>query len=368
MLKRWFVFTGVLALAATAILMLPVPVLAQHHGGYGGHSGVNVGVGPGGVFVGTGRGYGYGPYNGGYYGSGWGNRWYGNGWNGGFAYPNYYGYSGNWYYPETYSYSYSPDYYNSQYQYPQNWNSAQGNFADYSAQPNMSGQFYGAPSYSIHQQQNPDSALITVRVPRDATIWFENHETKQKGLIRDFVSPALKRDQDFTYDIKAKWMQDGKDVTQTRHVTVRAGSHTNVDFLPNQQQQGMPAQQQNQGPSYYGAPGFEDQQEMQYEQFRNWEFENEQLRDRNRQNQPGTANPESPNQAGTERNRDQSGANRNLTPSTDQQNLPSSTERGNTAPPPNPTPRSTNPTNTAPGNTNPSSNPSGTPPKTGGPG
>jgi uncharacterized protein (TIGR03000 family) len=71
---------------------------------------------------------------------------------------------------------------------------------------------------------------ITVRVPWDATIWFDDTRTTQKGELRYFVSPPLTPGRDFFYEIKAKWTEDGKEVTRSRQVTVHAGDVINVSF------------------------------------------------------------------------------------------------------------------------------------------
>jgi uncharacterized protein (TIGR03000 family) len=77
---------------------------------------------------------------------------------------------------------------------------------------------------------DPNSATMNVRVPADAVIWFEGSKTGQRGATRTFVSPPLERGQGFTYEIRARWTKDGKEVEQTRRVRVRAGEYVDVDF------------------------------------------------------------------------------------------------------------------------------------------
>jgi uncharacterized protein (TIGR03000 family) len=73
-------------------------------------------------------------------------------------------------------------------------------------------------------------AHLTVRVPPGAQVWFENQTTNQKGAVRNFVSPALAPGRDYTYDIRATWLQSGRTVDQKREVAVHAGSRVTVDF------------------------------------------------------------------------------------------------------------------------------------------
>lgn len=77
---------------------------------------------------------------------------------------------------------------------------------------------------------DPGCALLDVRVPADAEVWLEGAKTQQTGDSRQFVSPPLKPGQDYHYEIKARWKQDGRDVEQTREVNVRAGGRVNVAF------------------------------------------------------------------------------------------------------------------------------------------
>jgi uncharacterized protein (TIGR03000 family) len=73
-------------------------------------------------------------------------------------------------------------------------------------------------------------AHVTVRVPSDAKVWFENQATKQQGAVRNFVSPELTPGQNYTYDVRATWQENGRTVEQKRQVAVHAGSPVTIDF------------------------------------------------------------------------------------------------------------------------------------------
>ena len=80
----------------------------------------------------------------------------------------------------------------------------------------------------------PQSANVTVLVPAaDAQVWFEDKATTQQGMERLFQSPPLEPNQDFTYTIKARWMENGQAVTRERQVHVQAGQSVTVDFREN---------------------------------------------------------------------------------------------------------------------------------------
>jgi uncharacterized protein (TIGR03000 family) len=73
-------------------------------------------------------------------------------------------------------------------------------------------------------------AHVGVVVPADAELWFDGEKTSQTGAMREFVSPPLTLGTDYAYEIRARWMENGKQVDQTRSVTVRGGSLTIVNF------------------------------------------------------------------------------------------------------------------------------------------
>src|SRR5262245_821125 len=75
------------------------------------------------------------------------------------------------------------------------------------------------------------TALIRVRVPPEAEIWFSGDKTTQRGDWRLFYTPILREGQSLDYEVRARWKQDGKDVDQTRKITVSAGDRLTIDFL-----------------------------------------------------------------------------------------------------------------------------------------
>jgi uncharacterized protein (TIGR03000 family) len=106
---------------------------------------------------------------------------------------------------------------------------------------------YGTPSYAPYYYsrsttstgagEEQDAALsegrasVRVRVPEKAEIWFEGEKTSQTGAVRNFLSPALERGKNFTYEVRARWTDDaGKVVERTQQVKVRAGGRSTADF------------------------------------------------------------------------------------------------------------------------------------------
>jgi uncharacterized protein (TIGR03000 family) len=83
-------------------------------------------------------------------------------------------------------------------------------------------------------------ARIEVRAPAGAEISFDGVKTKQKGTARQFVSPPLPPGRRFAYQVRASWREDGREVVQTRRVTVRAGEQVSIDFTPPGKEEELP--------------------------------------------------------------------------------------------------------------------------------
>lgn len=71
---------------------------------------------------------------------------------------------------------------------------------------------------------------VEVRVPPDAEVWLQDTRMQQTGAVRQFVSPPLTPGYLYTYDIRARWTENGREVTRTRQLSVLAGYPYQVDF------------------------------------------------------------------------------------------------------------------------------------------
>jgi uncharacterized protein (TIGR03000 family) len=149
---------------------------------------------------------------------GWGGwagnySWYGDGYGrGGYGSPGYYG-SG--YSP---SYGFSPSY-------------GMPYAGDAGPAVSSLGQSGGQSFYYSPSAQNPNAALIQVRVPTNAEIFIEGDKTTQTGAVRLFQSPELQPGKSYTYDVRASWTDaGGKPVERTKQVRVQAGARASVDF------------------------------------------------------------------------------------------------------------------------------------------
>ena len=87
-----------------------------------------------------------------------------------------------------------------------------------------------------------NSARIIIRLPAaNAQVWIDGQLTQQQGMSRRFDTPSLEPGT-YSYKIRAKWRQNGRDMDQTRTISFQPGRTVTVDF--NQSQDEDTGQQQ----------------------------------------------------------------------------------------------------------------------------
>ncbi len=73
-------------------------------------------------------------------------------------------------------------------------------------------------------------ATVVVELPADATMMIDNYVSDLTSDTRTFVTPDLIPDKDYYYTIKAEVIRDGRKVTQSQKIFVRAGRTTRIEF------------------------------------------------------------------------------------------------------------------------------------------
>jgi uncharacterized protein (TIGR03000 family) len=73
-------------------------------------------------------------------------------------------------------------------------------------------------------------AKLIVELPPDAKLYIGGLLMSKTSDVRSFNTPVLKRGQSFYYMVRAEVIRDGKPVTQTRRVIVRAGQTVRANF------------------------------------------------------------------------------------------------------------------------------------------
>jgi uncharacterized protein (TIGR03000 family) len=73
-------------------------------------------------------------------------------------------------------------------------------------------------------------AELEIRLPADAELRLQGVKMNERGSLRRITTPTLDPGMDYTYDVNARWMENGMQVSKDRHVMVRAGDKWTVDF------------------------------------------------------------------------------------------------------------------------------------------
>jgi uncharacterized protein (TIGR03000 family) len=82
------------------------------------------------------------------------------------------------------------------------------------------------------QVRSDTAATLVVSLPEGATLKIDDFVSRSTATTRRFVSPPLEPGQEYHYDVTADLMRDGKPVTVSKRVAVRAGETTRVMIDP----------------------------------------------------------------------------------------------------------------------------------------
>jgi uncharacterized protein (TIGR03000 family) len=73
-------------------------------------------------------------------------------------------------------------------------------------------------------------ATVVISAPRDVTVTFNGQVTNRTSEVESFQTPNLTPGRSYAYQVKAEAVRDGKKVTRSKRVLVRAGGRSRVDF------------------------------------------------------------------------------------------------------------------------------------------
>jgi uncharacterized protein (TIGR03000 family) len=139
-------------------------------------------------------------------------------------------------------YGYAPgygafDFHSGTWGYRHSWDSYPYGFHDYGLNIHYTAPttitysaYYPPEEWTLEGWFAPDAARVEVRVPAGAALWFDGVRTQQSGSERSFVSPPLTPGQEYTYEVHARWTEDGRTVDRNRTIHVRANTRTDVDL------------------------------------------------------------------------------------------------------------------------------------------
>ena len=210
-------FGGLLLLVGALALVTPESAQAQHRGG--GHAG---GFHAGGFHAHAGHGF-HGDFHGGSH-----SRNLHHGYWDHHHYSPHHGYWRNhYYYPYYGTYGYYPSYYGT---YPYSWSTPAYDSEYYNYSESLPPSYSDGDSVVSPPVQPDNTAQITISVPPDAQIWFNDNKTTATGSVREFQSPPLTPGSRYAYEVRARWYENGQEVTQTQQVPVTAGVHIRMAF------------------------------------------------------------------------------------------------------------------------------------------
>ena len=177
----------------------------------------------------------------------------------------HYGYGQGFYIPSYYGYpldDYSGGYYGGS-RYKEYYNYGRGyGLANYPGPlpgPGLPPDYRGSPKHSSSIQyhmplpaeqaaspllQGNRVAHITVEVPADAQLWLDGQPTKQEGATRRFVTPELTKGENYTYELRVRWTEDGRQVEQTKQIVVQSGAELSIGFPTGGEKVAVPAPRQ----------------------------------------------------------------------------------------------------------------------------
>jgi uncharacterized protein (TIGR03000 family) len=75
------------------------------------------------------------------------------------------------------------------------------------------------------------AALIIVKLPAEAELWFNDAPTVQTGSYRRFFSPRLPAGRTLIYTVRARWRLRDVELQRLETVEVRPGMVSSVDLL-----------------------------------------------------------------------------------------------------------------------------------------
>ncbi len=82
------------------------------------------------------------------------------------------------------------------------------------------------------QGVDPNIGVLMAHLPEEAQIWFNDHQTKSRGMERYFESPPLKPGKEYFYTARIVWHENGRWVSRSERVPVGAGQMHCIYLTP----------------------------------------------------------------------------------------------------------------------------------------
>jgi uncharacterized protein (TIGR03000 family) len=88
----------------------------------------------------------------------------------------------------------------------------------------------------LNSNEYPSDNVMRFRimVPTTAELWINDQKMTPTGSVREFISPPIDWDREYTYEFRARWSDGGREVVQTRKISFFAGDRLTVKLMPAQ--------------------------------------------------------------------------------------------------------------------------------------
>jgi uncharacterized protein (TIGR03000 family) len=93
--------------------------------------------------------------------------------------------------------------------------------------PNQYTSMYFSGDMNTARAEN--RVMLNIQAPAGATLWISDVFVGQGDSNRQFISPPLENGRKYVCDVKARWMQDGREMTSTGTLEFQGGQ-TNLSF------------------------------------------------------------------------------------------------------------------------------------------
>jgi uncharacterized protein (TIGR03000 family) len=97
--------------------------------------------------------------------------------------------------------------------------------------PLLNGPALNGPALTDEEPVPPNVALITVKIPAEADLWFDDLKTFQGGSYRRFLTPPLGKGHNLSYNLRARWQIQGVELTRVERIQVVPGERFTINFL-----------------------------------------------------------------------------------------------------------------------------------------
>jgi uncharacterized protein (TIGR03000 family) len=87
------------------------------------------------------------------------------------------------------------------------------------------------PAAFVEDPPPPDVALIVVKLPAEAELWFNGAATSQSGSYRRFVTPALSGPGPFKYTLRVRWRLGTVELSRVEEIHIQPGATATVNLL-----------------------------------------------------------------------------------------------------------------------------------------